>query len=381
MQFLTTTEDLEQCCDALEENPTLALDTEFERTNTFYPKPGLIQLAGPDEIYLIDPIAIGDLRRFSRLINNPSITWVMHASSEDLTLLHSQFNVLPAKLFDTQVAAAYLGLGFSLSYQALVQDLLAIHVDKDETRSNWLQRPLTEAQIQYAASDVQFLLELHAICSAQLDSSGAGTWMHEDMQEIVKTVALIESSNNWRNLYADISNAWRLSDLGLQMLQALCIWREEEARRRDRPRNWIAKDNELYSIAEKFNDGEQVSTAAITKIGDLPNGFLKKYASQLSELLGDLPSTNEINRKLLNPPIPPKYRDVLKAWRKIVLSKSDELQIAPELLARKKWLVDLIKGFHQSGDLDWQPPLSGWRKDVLQTEFETHLPALNRTSQ
>jgi len=187
----------------------------------------------------------------------------------------------------------------------------------------------------------------------------------------------VESSEDetyWQQLYLDISNSWRLSDRGLLLLQALCIWREEEARRRNRPRNWIAKDNELFAIAEAFSKVDEVTEKAMGQIDALPGGLIKKYGRRLTERLNSIPKDSPVDRSGLSPPLHPKYRDVMKGWRKIILQVAEELNIAPELLARKKWLVDLVRGYEHSGKLEWQPPLAGWRKELLQDAFEEILP-------
>ena len=141
---INSSEQLDRHCQAWQRQTVLAIDTEFVRTNTFYPKAGLIQLADENGICLIDPIMIEDLTPLAETLSNPAITWVVHSGSEDLILLLTQFGSLPRHVFDTQIAAAYLGFGFSLSYQALVNEVLHYHVEKGETRSNWLRRPLSD---------------------------------------------------------------------------------------------------------------------------------------------------------------------------------------------------------------------------------------------
>ncbi len=374
LHLVTNSKALKECCSRLSEQNRLALDTEFERSGTFYPKPGLIQLADDQDIYLIDPVAINDLSSFSELLQTESITWVMHACGEDLSLLFSKFGKLPENVFDTQLAAAYSGFGFSLSYQTIVDQLLSVRVAKNETRSDWLQRPLTDSQLQYAAIDVQYLLALHQKYLDMLTESGALLWLMEDLRALNLSVQLAEDELYWRGLFADISNSWRLSSRGLLLLQALCVWREEEARRRNRPRNWIAKDNELFAIAETFSNKHEITEKAMGQIDSLPGGLIKKHGRSLVEKLNSIPKDTSVDRSRLNPPLHSRYRDVMKIWRQIILAKAEELNIAPELLARKKWLVDLVRGFEQSGKLEWQPPLTGWRKELLQDAFEEVLP-------
>lgn len=374
--FVTTSSELAACCEQLSRSDALALDTEFVRTNTFYPRPGLFQLADSQSIFLIDPIAIEDLTPLAELIAQNHITWVMHACSEDLVLLLSRFNRLPQNVFDTQIAAAYMGLGFSLSYQALVSDVLNVDVDKGETRSDWLQRPLTNSQLHYAASDVEHLLALYKVCTNQLNLSSMLGCLEEDMRVLIEGVKEAENAEAWRSYFADISNAWRLSDQELNMLQALCVWRENKSRSRNKPRNWIAKDNELFAIAQ------YVATESLDELNELPSidgvakPITRKYGNELLELLAETNENEPVDRNLLNPPLHPKHRDTLKLWRKIVTGKAEQLNIAPELLARKRWLLDLVKGLEQAGELVWQAPMDGWRRQALESEFQDSLKSL-----
>ncbi|MCG8413477.1 MAG: HRDC domain-containing protein [Pseudomonadales bacterium] len=326
-----------------------------------------------DAITLVDPFCVQDWSPFIELLSNPDLLWVMHSGSEDLVLLLSVFEIVPKKIFDTQAAAAYAGLGFSLSYQALVKSLLNTDVAKGETRSDWLRRPLSDAQLEYAASDVRHLITLYQTLEQKLRSSALIDWLAEDMRELVAGVYDIEDPDIWKTLYAGISNSWKLSDQGLALLQTLCVWREKESRARNKPRNWIAKDNELFAIADEFSSHGVIESDALLAMKEVSKEVKRKHGKAIIDALNQSTETGDIDRDLLNPPLHPKYRDTLKSWRKIVLSKADELNIAPELLARKRWLQDLVKSYEQSGQLVWNSPLKGWRQQALQVEFERAL--------
>ncbi len=373
VSLIESTAQFESCCQSWQRRSYLALDTEFIRTNTFYPKPGLLQLSDGDSISLVDPFCIQDWSPFIELLSDPDLLWVMHSGSEDLVLLLSVFETVPQKVFDTQAAAAYAGLGFSLSYQALVKMLLSIDVAKGETRSDWLRRPLSDAQLEYAAADVQYLVTLYQVLEKNLRSSALIEWLGEDMQELVAAVYEIEDPDVWKTLYAGISNSWKLTDQGLAILQSLCVWREKESRSRNKPRNWIAKDNELFAIASEFSSHHEFEADSLFALKEVSKEVKRKHGKAIVDLLNQPAKADSINRDLLNPPLHPKYRDTLKSWRKIVLNKADELNIAPELLARKRWLQDLVKSYEQSGQLVWNSPLKGWRQQALQLEFERAL--------
>ena len=154
IKYIETQAALEDSCRYWLTLSVIALDTEFMRTNTFYPKLGLLQVADDNQCYLIDPLKINDWSCFTSVLTNPGCEIVLHSAGEDLVTLLVAFGQLPDVLFDTQIASAYAGLGFSLSYQALVRGLIGRELPKDQTRSDWLKRPLSESQLKYAANDV-----------------------------------------------------------------------------------------------------------------------------------------------------------------------------------------------------------------------------------
>ena len=164
---------------------TLAIDTEFIRRNTYFPKVGLIQLATEQQCFLIDPLAVNDLSSLAELLTNPQIIKVLHSPSEDLEVFSYSLGVVPEPLFDTQLGAAFLGLPFSLGYQTLVAQVLDVHLEKGETKSNWLRRPLSETQLQYAAQDVLYLLEIYRWMIVKLGELGRSSWLTEDCQAMV----------------------------------------------------------------------------------------------------------------------------------------------------------------------------------------------------
>ena len=157
IHLIEAQQEFEELCSKWRSEKFLAIDTEFIRTNTFYPKLGLLQIADTNNCYLIDPLCISEWSPFAQLLNL-DIEFCIHSCSEDLNLLHTSISMMPREIFDSQLAAAFLGLGYSLSYQGLVKLLLGEEIPKDETRADWLKRPLTDTQLQYAANDVSYLL-------------------------------------------------------------------------------------------------------------------------------------------------------------------------------------------------------------------------------
>lgn len=351
--------------------PALALDTEFMRTNTFYPKLGLLQLSDGERCVLIDPLTITDWEPFLNLIRNPDIEFVVHSAGEDLNLLLSSFDCLPANLFDTQLAAAFLGYGFSLSYQALVLELLDREIDKGETRSDWLQRPLTGSQLRYAVLDVRYLLDMRRMLADQLRGTDKQVWFEQECQQLMQIARDAESADTWARLYSGISNAWRLDSRGLTMLQRLCLWREEEARRKNRPRNWIAKDAELLILARQASSWEEPDLDRLMALKDIQPGLLKHRGRKLLQVMWDEnPELPAANSDEVPPPLALEHRKLLKQLQQFARKRAEELGMAPELLARKRQLLATLDTRQSPPTLHWQSDMAGWRRDQLEAGFK-----------
>ena len=372
--FITDEAVFNEYCAKWQNQACIALDTEFVRTNTFYSRIGLLQIADRDACYLIDPLEIQDWSAFIDLLQNPDCSFVIHSCSEDLNLLQNFLGCVPVNLFDTQIASAFIGLGFSLSYQALVLQILDIAVAKDETRSDWLRRPLSPTQIEYAAIDVLHLLELRDVLADRMASKGVSDWFELEARSRLSTAAVAEDKLGWETLYAGLSNAWRLGDQSLEYLQKLCYWRELEARRRNKPRNWIAKDVDLFTIAKGVEGCELFTESALTSLVQtnekLDRKFVSRYSGTLVKLFnGNKFTSQPIDRDLLKLPLSPRQRSKLKACQKVVEVEAGKLSIATELLARKKHLSELVQNFEKAELSDWPEELKGWRKQLLEPKL------------
>jgi len=359
-----------ELCLQLSNSAAIAIDTEFVRTNTFYPQIGLLQLSNGSECYLIDPLAVSDWSSFKSLLSNRSCSFVIHSCSEDLNLLFTYLGVVPAVLFDTQLAASFLGFGFSLSDQNLVEEILSKVSDKNETRSDWLRRPLSSTQTLYAAIDVKYLNQLYTILAEALSDRSITHWFQAECNYQLKLASQSENTQNWKLYYSTVNNAWKLNDSGLGYLQNLCYWREQEARHRNRPRSWIAKDSDLFMIAEYLSSLIDPSAASLFQLKEIDRNFINRYNTILVDVaLSNKFQESPINRHDLNKPLSALLRKKLKACKQYANRKAEELNIAPELLGRKKHLLILIKNFEQSGQLCWEGELAGWRRSILESEF------------
>lgn len=372
IEYVSDTAALNTLCESWAAEPFLAVDTEFERTSTFYARIGLLQIADSKCCYLVDPLTIDDWSGFKQLLNTPSCTLVMHSCSEDLSLLQTFLGCLPVSLFDTQLAAAFLGIGFSISYQGLVEQLLGIEVAKDETRSDWIKRPLSDKQIHYAAADVRYLLQIREILSDQIQQKGMADWLQAECDQQLAIAHRLEEESQWESYYTGVSNAWRLDIHGLQALQQLCVWREQKARQRNKPRSWIVKDNDLMSlcavVAGPIQAGEFTIDVVRNATG-IDTRFLSRNASELFQLLSDPSTKIEVDQALLNKPLSAPLRNKLKLSKQVANTKAEELGMSPELLGRKKFLVELLRSFENDGELHWSDDFAGWRRELLEVEL------------
>ena len=330
----------------------------------------------------VNPQAIADWDPFRALLNDEDKLFVLHSSSEDLSVLLTRLGCLPKNLFDTQLATAFLGEGFSLSYQALLELLLEITVSKEETRSDWLKRPLTDTQLHYAALDVRYLHAVHTLLSDRLAAAGKLEWFNADCAQQTQTAFMQEDEAQWEVLFGAISNSWKLNDQGLSYLQALTIWREREARRRDRPRSWIAKDNELQAMAYCLSTGKvDYSLSGLKEINDVPGKFIDRYGRELLNLMSTASQADsQPDRGLLNPPLNPTQRKQLKSCQQAARAVAEKLQMAPELLAKKKYLLALLIRAESGAEL-WRGEFDDWRRDLLQSVIDPILAGSPRHEQ
>ncbi|MCY1395132.1 Ribonuclease D [compost metagenome] len=338
--------------------PYVALDTEFMRVDTFYPIAGLIQVGDGERAYLIDPLLISDWSPLAALLDAPAVIKVLHACSEDLEVLLRLTGSLPVPLFDTQLAAAYLNLGFSMGYSRLVQEVLSIELPKGETRSDWLQRPLSETQVSYAAEDAVHLAEVYERLRPQL-SDEKYAWVLEDGAELV---AQLRREVDPNELYREAKLAWKLSRAQLAVLRELCAWREREARARNLPRNRVIREHSLWPLARTQPD----NLAALARIEDMHPRTVRQDGEFLLGLIKQAASIAAADwPPALPEPLPIEASVLLKQLRAIGQAQAEQLNIAPELMLRKKTLEALLKSGFPNGPYQLPESLRGWRRELM----------------
>ena len=362
-QLITQAGQLAQWCDELGNTP-LAIDTEFVRTRTYFPQLGLFQLFDGKQLALIDPVAIGDLSCLWQVLQQLGRITVLHAGSEDLELIHHESGAMPAHVHDTQLAAAFTGSGLSVGFNAMTQALLEITLDKDQARTNWLARPLTDKQLHYAAADVFYLLPIYYKLLDKLQQQGRMAWFEE---ECAALVARKRPQSLSEQAYKDIGNAWQLGRQELAVLQRLAMWREGEARRRDLALNFVVKELHLFKCAERMPK----SLRDLEQLG-LLQPEIRNHGKTILRLIEEALSSDPATwpprlQRLVDFP---HYKSELKRLRAKVEAAAHAHGLPVELLASKKTIHQYLSWLWKCADeqkQDGQMPrlLTGWRHELL----------------
>jgi ribonuclease D len=330
----------------------VAMDTEFIRERTYYPQLALVQLAIPGEVLLVDPTAPGIAAVLAGFLDDRSVTKLMHSASEDLQALLRGCGVVPAPVFDTQVAAAMSGLGAGLSYLKLVEQVTGITLEKGETRSDWLRRPLSDSQLKYAADDVLHLHAVHAALEPKLRELGRLDWLQADSERAI---------GNARNDIDDpfphlaVRSAQTLDAAGQARLRRLLRWRDAEARRSDRPKSWVL-DNELaVQLSRRPFDDFQRFSALLDSNPKAPRKARRELWELLAAPLADDELELPLNRSGEN-----LDKQRLRNLQEAVATLAATLELPDGLLCARKHLELLLEG------RGWPATLEGWRRSLLE---------------
>jgi len=357
---------LQQLCDQLIQKPSLAVDTEFIRTNTFFPQIALVQLSDGENCWLIDVLAIDQFAPLKSLFESAQVTLIFHACAEDLEVMDCALDIQPRNIFDTQVAAGIANIGYNMGYARLVEKLFHIQLDKQETRSNWLARPLTPQQLSYAQVDVKYLHLLYEQLRLALHDQQRLAWFAEEMTNLFDSVEKRKQSDDY---YLRIRGAWRLNAKSLSVLKHLCCWREALARDRDKPRSRIIKDSVLYEIAKQLPTAKQ----QLYSLEDWHPRLVERYGESL------LTEIKAVDKQTLMEPLPPPLNKdisaVLKTIRARLVSVANDKHIPAEFLCNKKELEQILRTSAE-GSCRWPNRLNeGWRslwvKPAIQSELES----------
>jgi ribonuclease D len=336
----------------------LGIDTEFVRERTYRAALGLIQVSDGRTAWLVDPVKIDSLEPVQDLLENSGITKILHSGSEDLEVLFHTVGALPAPLVDTQVACAMLGQSLQMGYHATVQWLFDIEVDKDQTRSNWCKRPLTERQLHYAAMDVVLLPRIAETLIARLEEKGRLPWMQEELERARQNANRTVDPDL---AYLRISGAGRLDSESLRALRALAAWRENAAVQRNLARGFIVSDAGLLDLARS----RPTTVRAARNLEGIHPRALDRYGKHL---LATLEAAAADTTAIYRPePLNAAQRREINAMRDVVQKRADELGVEPALLASRKELERLLRARMEGKEMPER--FQGWRKDVLGNEL------------
>lgn len=356
--WVDSDEQLCEVCLQWSDIPAIAVDTEFIRTDTFYPIPALIQVCDGRATYLIDPKCIENFAPLNGVLTNSSVIKIFHSCSEDLEVFQSFLGVVPAPIFDTQLAAAYAGYDYSMGYARLVNTLLGVEIPKDVTRSDWLVRPLSSAQIHYAVLDVVYLIVVYALLRKTLLDKSRMEWLAEDCNVIVDEAGEQEDFNDY---YLKVKSAWKLSSEQLTVLQRLAAWREAKARELNVPRNRLIKERALFDLA-RFRPSH---LAQFKKIEGIAPKTLRQFGEEILDVIDEGANVEESALLARLPgPLSPKQGEHLKALRSFVDGIAQNLEIPIETLMRKKDYEAIIRDAAE-GEFNLPTRLKGWRKDIV----------------
>jgi ribonuclease D len=358
-RYIDTDEQLQEVVEACLEVSVIALDTEFARFNTYYPIVGLIQIYTGAACFLIDPLSVSSIEPLKAVMEERSLLKVLHACSEDMEVFQYALGIVPTPVYDTQIAGAALGVGFSVGYQALVEHYLDISLSKDQTRSDWLARPLTASQLDYAALDVIHLLEVYKVQLEALEGGPKLGWVQAESLGLglgIPTVAAPEDS------YKKFKGLWQLNRMQLNLLKDLCSWREITARKEDIPRNRVVDQKSLVLIVKE----EVSSMQGFQNVAGLTSKQVRKYGDQILVIQAEARLVHEEDcPEIFVRTDAPINNKKLKRLKRVVEERALSLSIAPELLTKRRHLEKLIRSEDAQGEYHLPRELGGWRESVI----------------
>ena len=355
MRIIKETSELKSFAAELSEKPFIAVDTEFMREKTFWPILCLIQVAADETEAIIDPLSDGlNLTPLLDVLQNPGVVKVFHAARQDIEIFYRLISDVPAPLFDTQIAAMACGFGDQIGYEPLMRTLVKAKIDKGSRFTDWARRPLTDAQLAYALSDVTHLRDAYPILREKLCAADREHWVEEEMQALLNAdLYYVKPENAWRRLRL---RGVKPKELG--PLIKLAEWRENEAHDRDVPRSRILKDEAIYELSRL----QPASVKELARARSIPNGY--ERSSSGGAILEAVASGVEIPREQLPDIFKPDRQkapaDVVDLLKVLLKRQCDQFDVAPKLIASGADLEALARG-----EFDDVPALKGWRREVF----------------
>ena len=354
--YISTRSDLEAFCERAAAHPAIAVDTEFLRERTFFPKLCLVQVATPDECAVIDPLAPMDMAPLAALLANAEVLKVFHACSQDMAVIHHALGVLPGPIFDTQVAAAFLGERTQISYNGLVHAFCGVDLPKSESLTDWSRRPLTPAPIEYAVDDVRYLIEAYAVIADRLAAAGRTGWVADEIAPLTRLEHYVLDP---RSAYRRVKRVSSLTRRQQAVARELAAWRERRAADRDIPRKWVISDEVLVALARRppKTETELKRVRGTEQLSDRDVAAALEAAQRGTRCPAEnLP--NVVRTRRAATPETESVTDLMFALLRLVSERSG---VATSFIASRDDLLDYID--HP----DRSPLRDGWRFELVGT--------------
>jgi len=341
--MIKSDKDLKNFCSKIGRSDNISIDTEFKRTDTFFPILCLIQIATDEILEIIDPTSINNFEPLISLLKDNRITWIFHSVRQDLELIFNEFGLLPKKIFDTQIAANFLDFDYQISYQSIIEKVCNVTLEKKYTRIDWSKRPLPHGAIDYAIDDVRYLIKLKNILEQRLISEKKLDWAEEDFQAIL----------NQKLYQPDIFKSWKkvkgfskINKNKYRYAFAVSAWREQYAIKKDKPRKWIISDEQIFSL---INGNYSLNK---DKKQDL-DSFCEHFKNEINNFKFD----KKINI------LTKKESEQKKRLQSSLVLVANQYNLKPEMLFNKKSIMSFIKTRQKA---NFQ---SGWRYSLLKEEL------------
>jgi ribonuclease D len=359
IQFVDTPETLDQLCQKIAQEPWVALDTEFLREKTYYPKFCLLQIATLEWVACIDPIALPSLEPLFDVLYRQDIVKVLHSCQQDIEIFYQLTGKIPEPIFDTQLAAPVLGIQDNPGYAMLVSSFLNVNLDKAHTRTDWSIRPLTEEQLQYAADDVIYLAQIYQIMLKKLSDLGRSDWLQDDFSRLMnQDLYELPPEKAWLK----VRGKNKLTGRQLSVLQALAVWREETAKQENKPRGWLMRDDLLLDIARL----QPVSMKDLFKVRNINGRTVNQYGQHLCQLIQEAKTQPPIklHENGKSPKKTQQQEAIVDLLAAVVRVRAAQNSLNPSILAARKDLELLLLEDPQCS------LLQGWRYEMAGKELQ-----------
>jgi len=336
-ELIESSSEMDALLERLNNETLIAVDTEFFRETTYYPQLALVQIATDSIVACIDPLAFDAKPALKKFLLDNKITKIFHSCSQDLEVLYYYLGAAPGSIYDTQIANALLSENHQIGYAALVENELGMQLDKSQTRTNWLQRPLTEKQIQYAGDDVFYLYQLHSLLDEKLHNAGRKTWFDEESSTLIK------DENNFLpvtdKLWMRVKGATKLNKCKLAIVQSIAVWREHLAQKKDKTRRKILSDEIIIQLAIEPPE----NTGALNTYIDRNYHFNDQEKQQLFESIQTalICPKSEWPDNRFNV-LDNQQKALLKNLQQCITNQAEKLGISSAVLCSRKELEKLI---------------------------------------